>query len=123
MRRDELQALVVEALNNLKAIDLVIIDVREITSITDTMIICSGSSNRHVKSLAENVVKQAKEHHINYIRTEGEQAGEWIIVDLADVVIHIMLPATRTFYNLEDLWEPIQTIREQRANSSSSHWK
>jgi ribosome-associated protein len=121
MRAEQIQALTVEALNNLKAIDLVTIDVREITSITDTMIICTGTSNRHVKSLAENVVKQAKEHNLSYIKTEGEQEGEWIVVDLADVVVHIMLPATRVFYNLEDLWEPIQTMREQRANTSSGH--
>jgi ribosome-associated protein len=121
MRTEQMQALVVEALNNLKAIDLVTIDVHEITTITDTMIICSGSSNRHVKSLAENVVKQAKEHGLNYIKTEGEQEGEWIVVDLADVVVHIMLPTVRTFYNLEDLWEPIQTMREQRVNTSSGH--
>ena len=109
MKTEQLQALAVEALNNLKAIDLITIDVHEITSITDTMIICTGSSNRHVKSLAENVVKQAKEHHVSYIKTEGEQEGEWVVVDLADVVVHIMLPTTRSFYNLEDLWEPIQT--------------
>lgn len=121
MRTDELQTLAVEALDNLKAIDLVTIDVHEITSITDTMIICSGSSNRHVKSLAENVVKKAKEQNLNYIRTEGEKEGEWIIVDLGDVVVHIMLPSMRDFYNLERLWEPIKTIREQRAHTSSGH--
>ena len=121
MRTEQLQTLAVEALNNLKAIDLITIDVHEITTITDVMIICSGSSNRHVKSLAENVVKQAKEHHVSYIKVEGEDEGEWIIVDLADVVIHIMLPTTRSFYNLEDLWEPIQTMREPRANTSSGH--
>jgi ribosome-associated protein len=114
MRNEQLQALVVEALNNLKAIDLVTIDVHEITTITDTMIICSGSSNRHVKSLAENVVKHAKDHGLTYIKTEGEQVGEWIVVDLADVVVHVMLPNVRTFYNLEDLWEPIQAMREQQ---------
>jgi ribosome-associated protein len=121
MRTEQLQLLAVEALNNLKAIDLTTIDVHEITSITDVMIICSGSSNRHVKSLAENVIKKAKEYHVNYLQVEGEKEGEWIIVDLADVVVHIMLPTTRAFYNLEDLWEPIQTMREQCVNTSSGH--
>ena len=121
MRTEQLQTLAVEALNNLKAIDLITIDVHEITSITDIMIICSGSSNRHVKSLAENLVKTAKDHQVNYIKVEGETEGEWIIVDLADVVVHIMLPTTRAFYNLEDLWEPMQTMREQRVNTSSGH--
>jgi ribosome-associated protein len=114
MNTEQLQQLAVDALNDLKALDLLTIDVREITSIADSMIICSGRSNRHVKSLAENVVKKAKENKVSYIKTEGEREGEWVIVDLADVVIHVMLPATREFYNLEDLWEPIEQLREQQ---------
>ena len=120
MQTEQLQTLAVEALNDLKALDLVILDVRELTTLADTMIICSGRSNRHIKSIAENVVAKAKQSHVSYIKTEGEKEGEWVIVDLADVIVHIMLPATRTFYNLEDLWEPIQALREH-ANSSSGH--
>jgi ribosome-associated protein len=114
MTTENLQQLAVDALNDLKALDLLVIDVRGMTSIADTMIICSGRSNRHVKSLAESVVKKAKESHISYIRMEGQQEGEWIIVDLADVVVHVMLPTTREFYNLEDLWEPVQELREHQ---------
>lgn len=121
MRTEQLQTLALDALNQLKAIDLVTIDVHNLTSLMDTMIICSGSSNRHVKSLAANLVKKAKEHHVSYLKTEGEQEGEWVIVDLADVVVHIMLPATRDFYQLEDLWEPIDTMREHRGNTSSGY--
>jgi ribosome-associated protein len=113
MRTEDLQNLAIKALENVKAIDLVTIDVHEITSITDIMIICTGSSNRHVKSLAESIIKAAKEYQVHYLKTEGEKEGEWIIVDLADVVVHIMLPATRSFYNLEDLWKPIETMRAQ----------
>lgn len=114
MQSEQIQQLAIDALNDLKAIDLVTFDVRKITTLADTMIICTGSSNRHVKSLAESVVKKAKESHLSYIRTEGQKEGEWVIVDLADVIVHVMLPATRTFYNLEDLWEPIEQSRKKQ---------
>jgi ribosome-associated protein len=106
MTIEELKALAIEALNDLKAIDLMSIDIRGLTTIADFMIVCTGRSNVHVKSLAENVIKKAKECQAKFIKSEGEREGEWVIVDLADVVIHVMLPATRSFYSLEDLWEP-----------------
>lgn len=105
MKSEELQKLVLEALDDLKAIDTVVIDVRNMTTITDYMIICTGRSSRHVASLADNVVKKAKERGLTYIHTEGETEGEWVVVDLSDVVVHIMQAETRKFYNLEDLWE------------------
>lgn len=110
----DVQALALDALNDLKALDIVSLDVRDLTTITDALIICTGRSNRHVKSIAESVVKKAKEAHMKYIRTEGEAQGEWIIVDLADVIVHVMLPTTREFYNLEDLWEPVKALRENQ---------
>lgn len=118
MRPDLLKTLAINALNDLKAIDLISIDVHTITHLTDIMIICSGRSTRHVQSLAENVVTKAKQANISYIKTEGQKEGEWIIVDLADVIVHVMLPETRSFYNLEDLWEPIPMIRDIRSQSS-----
>src|SRR3990167_5670763 len=113
MNTDELHHLALEALNDLKAIDLITLDVREFTTITDSMIICSGRSTQHVKSIAENVVKKAKESKVSYIKIEGEREGEWVIVDLADIVVHIMLPSARAFYYLEDLWQPLIQLREQ----------
>lgn len=121
MKTDDLKKIVIDALDSLKAIDLITIDIHELTTLADIMIICSGRSNRHVKSLAENVVVSAKKHNLSYIKTEGEKEGEWVIVDLADIIVHIMLPATRSFYNLEDLWEPIQLLREQNGHSTSRH--
>ncbi len=112
MQTEQLHNIAIEALNDLKALDLITLNIREITTLADTMIICSGRSNRHVKSLAENVVTKAKQSNVSYVKSEGEREGEWVIVDLADVIIHIMLPATRTFYNLEDLWEPMEVLRE-----------
>lgn len=114
MQSEKTQQLAIDALNDLKGIDLVTLDIRTLTTLADTMIICTGRSTRHVKSLAESVVKKAKENQLKYIRTEGEREGEWIIVDLADVIVHVMSPNAREFYNLEDLWEPIKQLREQQ---------
>lgn len=114
MNTAELQHLAIEALNDLKALDLVTFDVRKITTLADTMLICSGRSTRHVKSLAENVVKQAKAAELKHIKMEGQREGEWVIVDLADVIVHVMLPTSREFYKLEDLWAPIEHLREQQ---------
>lgn len=115
MNTETLQTLALDAINDLKALDIVTFDVRDLTSIADIMIICSGRSNRHVKSIAENIVKKAKEAQLKYIKMEGEREGEWVIVDLADVIVHVMLPASREFYSLEDLWEPIEHLREKRS--------
>lgn len=114
MNSKDLQQLATDALNDLKALELTVLDVHQLTTIADCMIICSGRSTTHVKSLADNVIKKAKEARLPYIKVEGQQSGEWIIVDLADVVVHVMLPATREFYNLEDLWEPIKEMREAK---------
>lgn len=106
MKTETIQKIAINALEALKAMDIVTIDVRELTSITDVMIICTGRSSRHVKSLAENVVMEAKKRRLSYINMEGESDAEWVIVDLADVVVHVMQAETRALYNLEDLWEP-----------------
>ena len=105
MSADELTTLVIDALDDLKGLNTVTLDVRELTNMMDYLVICSGSSNRHVKSLADNVVREAKATGNQPIGVEGEDAGEWVLVDLGDVVVHVMLPATRDFYDLERLWE------------------
>jgi ribosome-associated protein len=120
MKTENIQQLALDALDDLKALDITVLDVRTLTTLADTMIVCSGRSNRHVKSLAENVVVCAKKHQLSYIKMEGQREGEWVIVDLADVIVHVMLPTTRAFYNLEDLWESAQEAREQHAHSSAS---
>lgn len=101
---DRLLEIVLRALEDMKGVDVRVIDVRDLTSITDRMVIVSGTSTRHVKALAEHVALQAKQHGYKPLGIEGENAAEWVLVDLVDVVVHVMLPAIRDFYALEKLW-------------------
>ena len=106
MEAESLKSLVVEALEDLKAVNTVILDVADMTDVTDFLVIASGTSNRHVKSLAENVLMKAKEQGHRPLGVEGQDGAEWVLVDFGDVVVHVMLPATRDFYDLERLWSP-----------------
>lgn len=115
MKPETLRDLAITALEEMKGIDIHTMDVRPLTSIADYMIICTGRSTRHVKALADSVAIKAKENQASFVRTEGERESEWILVDLGDVVVHVMLPATRSFYSLEDLWEPVKELRDNQA--------
>jgi ribosome silencing factor RsfS/YbeB/iojap len=101
---DRLRALVRSALEDLKAKDIREIDVRGKSSVTDLMVVVSGTSSRHVKSIADEVVKKAKQASLPPIGVEGQREGEWVLVDLGDVIVHVMLPRMREFYDLERLW-------------------
>lgn len=100
-----LKALAIAALEDLKGVDIKVLDVRELTPITDHMVICTGTSNRHVKSLAENVMDKAKEKGFRPIGIEGLAEGEWVLVDLNGVLVHVMQAQPRLFYQLEKLWD------------------
>ena len=101
---DQLLKIVMTALEDMKGVDIRVIDVRDLTSITDRMVIVSGTSTRHVKALAENVVLESKKNGYKPLGVEGENVAEWVLVDLADVVVHVMMPEIRDFYALEKLW-------------------
>ncbi len=101
---EALRDLVMIALEDSKAVDPVVLDVRGKTGITDFMIIVSGTSNRHLRSIADTVVEHAREHGIRPLGIEGVESAEWILVDLADVVVHAMLPRVRDLYRLERIW-------------------
>ena len=102
--QDYLQRRVLDALEELKAKDVREIDVRGRTSIADSIIVASGTSTRHVKSIADEVVKYAKQAGVLPLGVEGQTEAEWVLVDLGDIIVHVMLPRIREFYGLERLW-------------------
>lgn len=105
----KLAKIAVNALEDLKGQDIKVLDVEKLTTVTDTMIVCTGTSNRHVKSLAQNVAEDAKKGGFRPMGIEGQEAGEWVLVDLGGVVVHVMQAQARAFYQLEKLW----TVEEE----------
>lgn len=108
---EQMRQMVVSTLEDLKAIDVQSLDVSEFSSLTDGMVIASGNSTRHVKSMADKLVTLAKSWGTPPLGVEGQRQGEWVLVDLNDVIVHLMLPQTRAFYNLEKLWEASSSRR------------
>ena len=104
MNSEQLSDLIVAALDDVKGQNIVKLDVRKMTSVTDYMIVASGTSSRHVQALIEDVTEKTKDAGHRPIGVEGEEGGEWVLLDLADVLVHVMLPKVREFYNLEKLW-------------------
>jgi len=114
---DQLQQLVVSSLEDFKATEILVIDVSDKNTLTERMVIASGNSRRHVKSMSENLLVKAKAAGNAPLGVEGAREGEWVLVDLNDVIVHLMLPQTRAFYNLEKLWE---ASADQRSSVSSA---
>ena len=104
MKSKRVSALVVDALEDMKGQSIRYIDVSKLTSITDFMVIVTGTSNTHIKALADSTVKRARESDVKIIGVEGRLQAEWVLVDLGDVVVHIMTAPVRALYNLEELW-------------------
>lgn len=98
-------AIIIRALEDIQANDIVTIDVSKRTSVTDYMIICNGRASRHVKAIAEHVIPVAKANGMPALHTSGMENAEWVLIDLGDFVIHIMQPERRAFYNLETFWQ------------------
>ena len=102
---------VVDAIEDIKGFDISVMDVRKLTSMTNYMIVASANSSRQAKAVADNVREKLKEKGFAIRGTEGEKEGEWVLVDLEDIVVHIMVPATRAYYNLEQLWGEAEARR------------
>ena len=105
--RAALVKVIAAALDDMKAVNIKMMDVRMVTDVADCMVVASGNSDRHVRSIADRVVERAKQAGFRPIGTEGERDGEWVLVDLNDVIVHVMLPRVREFYGLEGLWEVV----------------
>lgn len=115
MQTEQVKKLVLEALEDSKAKDWVVLDVKAASSVTDYMIIASGSSSRQVTALAQKVQAVMKEQGIQVLGIEGLDAGEWVLVDLGDILVHLMQPQIREFYELEKLWGEFSTPATQQA--------
>ncbi len=114
----ELKDLVLAAVDDRKGIDPVVLAVSSLTEVTDYMVMVSGTSSRHVRAIVDNVLETAKEHDVRVLGVEGRDRNDWVLVDLADVVLHVMRPQARSFYDLERLWElPDPTPAEKPAAS------
>ena len=108
---DIMKAAVIDALEDIKGFDIAVMDVRKLTNMTSYMIVCSATSSRQAKAIGDNVREKMKEKSYTIRGTEGEKEGEWVLVDLNDIVVHIMVPATRAYYNLEQLWGDAEARR------------
>lgn len=95
----------IAALGDMKAVNVKVLDVRKLTDVADTMIVATGTSDRHVKSIADRLVERCRQAGHRPYGVEGEREGEWVLVDLQDLIVHVMLPRIREFYGLEKLWD------------------
>jgi len=120
MKLPQLEKIVVSALEDIKARDIEVINTAKLSSLFERIVIACGDSNRQVKSLARNVQDKVREAGGTILSTEGEENGEWVLVDLGDIVVHVMQPAIRSYYNLEELWGSKGPARARKAVSASA---
>jgi ribosome silencing factor RsfS/YbeB/iojap len=114
-RTASLKAVVINALDDMKALEIKVLDVRGLTDVADTMVIASGTSDRHVRSVAQKLVEKTKAAGFRPHGVEGQQDSDWVLIDLNEMIVHVMLPRVREFYGLEKLWDMTQPKRAARA--------
>jgi ribosome-associated protein len=115
VKSPSLKTVVIDALADMKALEVKVLDVRGLTDIADCMVIASGTSDRHVRSVAQRVVERTKEAGFRPHGVEGQQDSDWVLIDLSEMIVHVMLPRVREFYGLEKLWDMTATKRAARA--------
>lgn len=118
MRLDKLTKAAVAALEDIKGRDIVVLDVRKMTSLFDWIVIATADSNRQTRALANHLQEKMKALGARVVSVEGERSGEWVLVDLGSIVVHIMQPAVRQYYNLEELWAPPPKANRRRASTT-----
>jgi ribosome-associated protein len=114
--KTSLKSVVIDALADMKALEVKVLDVRGLTDIADFMVIASGTSDRHVRSVAQRVVEKTKQAGFRPHGVEGQQDSDWVLIDLNEMIVHVMLPRVREFYGLEKLWDMTATKRAARAS-------
>jgi ribosome-associated protein len=119
MELRKLQKIVVNALEDIKGKDIEVINTSRLTSMFDRLVIATGDSNRQVKALARNVQEKVREAGAEVLSIEGEETGEWVLVDLGDIVVHVMQPTVRLYYNLEELWQTTPAARRKAAEAAA----
>lgn len=120
MKASQLEKVVVAALEDVKGHDIEVLNTAKLTPLFERIIMASGDSNRQVRSLARNVEDKVREAGGQVISTEGEDTGEWVLVDLGDIVVHVMQPAIRSYYNLEELWGGKGLARARKAATAEA---
>jgi len=119
METRKLQKIVVDALEDIKGKDIAVINTAKLTPMFERLIIATGDSSRQVKALARNVQDKARQAGAEVLSTEGEEAGEWVLVDLGDIVVHVMQAGVRQYYNLEELWQTTPARRREAAPAAA----
>ena len=120
MKASQLEKIVVGALEDIKGRDIEVINTTKLTSLFERIVVATGDSNRQVRSLARNVEDKVREAGGEILSTEGQESGEWVLVDLGDMVVHIMQPAIRSYYNLEELWGGKGPERVRKATAAAA---
>ena len=116
----KLQKIVVSALEDIKGKDIEVLNTTKLTSMFDRLVIATGDSNRQVKALARNVQDKVREAGAEVLSVEGEETGEWVLVDLGDIVVHVMQPSVRQYYNLEELWQATPAQRRKAVEQQAT---
>ena len=120
LNSEELKDLIIDALDDAKGVGIVALDVTELTDVTDYMVIVTGTSNRHVRSMTDRVIEACRERGERPLGVEGEAAGEWVLLDMTDVVVHVMLAAARELYDLERLWSDLGRVTSDESETATT---